>query len=356
MLGKRRHFFLKKYLAKYLSFDCAGSQVFSKLLTWYSEKAGNISRSIVTRMRVILGINTGFAINRFPEPENWVPVVADELGVDTVQFTADLLNPSLPEPIIARELEKTRVLCEKKGIWVQTSFTSAFTRVNHLLHPNPEIRRVWIDWFKKFFQMSRVLGAEGSGSHFGILSVRDNADSETRARRIHDGVDAWRELAECGAELGFKYLLFEPMSIPRELGETIPATQEILDLCSEGFPIPMRLCLDVDYGDLQSPDLRDADAHEWIRAFGPQAPCIHIKQSLYDKGGHYPFTEEYNAKGKIVPEEILATMRASGVEKCTLLLEISHRERWPFDENVVMDLKKSVLYWRPAVEAANRVG
>lgn len=304
-------------------------------------------------MQVTLGINTGFAINRFPEPEDWTAVVADELGLANIQFTADLLNPNLPEAIVARETEKIRNLCDRKGIWVQTSFTSAFTRVNHLLHPNPEIQRVWMAWFKRFFDVSRQLGAEGSGSHFGILTVRDNADPAIRARRVQQGVDAWRELADYGASIGLRYLIFEPMSIPRELAETIPATRDLLAMCTQ-FAIPMELCLDVDHGDLQSSDPEDTDAHAWITHFARVSPCIHIKQSLRDKGGHYPFTREYNERGKIVPEEILATMHRAGVGKCTLLLEISHRERWPFDYNVVADLKESVEYWRPAIENANR--
>ena len=304
-------------------------------------------------MKVTLGINTGFAANRFPEPDDWIGIVADELGLDTVQFTADLLNPFLPQDVVAREVEKIQSLCEKKGVRIQTTFTSAFTRVNHVLHPDPALRRVWLDWLKKFLRLSRDLGAEGAGSHFGIMTVRDNARAAIRAQRLEQGIGAWRELAAFGASIGLAYLMFEPMSIPREVAQTIPATREILDRCSAGFAIPMRLCLDVDHGDLESPDPRDTDPHAWIRAFGTVTPCIHIKQSLRDKGGHYPFTPEYNAQGKIVPEEILHTMRASGIETCTLLLEISHRERWPYDYAVVSDLKQSVAYWRPAIEAAN---
>lgn len=307
-------------------------------------------------MHVTLGINTGFAINRFPEPDDWIGIVADELGLDTVQFTADLLNPFLPEAVVQREAEKIRSLCAAKGVRIETTFTSAFTRVNHLLHPTPEIQRVWVDWFKRFFALSWTLGAEGSGSHFGIMSVRDNADPMVRERRIQQGVDAWRELSQHGAELGLRYLIFEPMSVPREVAETIPATADILRRCESGFAIPMRLVLDVDHGDLQSADPSDTDPHAWIRAFGRVSPCIHIKQSLRDKGGHYPFTAKYNADGKIVPEEILTTMRESGIERCTLLLEISHRERWPSDYTVVSDLKESVEHWRPAVAAANRAG
>ncbi|MBM3290297.1 MAG: sugar phosphate isomerase/epimerase [Candidatus Hydrogenedentes bacterium] len=305
-------------------------------------------------MQVTLGINTGFAINRFPEPDDWIGVVADELGLDTVQFTADLLNPFLPAEVVARGVETIAGLCARKGVRVQTTFTSAFTRVNHLMHPDLAVQRVWVDWFRRFFTLSRDLGAEGAGSHFGIMSVRDNADAAVRERRVNQAVEAWRELSEFGAGIGLKYLLFEPMSVPREVAETISATEDILRRCADGFAVPMRLCLDVDHGDLQSADPRDTDPHAWIRAFGAVSPCIHIKQSLRDKGGHYPFTAKYNAQGKVVPEEILGTMRGAGIEECTLLLEISHRERWPADYTVVSDLKESVEYWRPAVEKANR--
>lgn len=303
-------------------------------------------------MDISLGINTGFAINRFPRPEDWVPIVGDELRLDTVQFTADLLNPFLPDSLIERDVAHIRSLCEDAGIRVESTFTSAFTRVNHVLHPDRETRRVWIDWFKRFIDISAQLGVSGMGSHFGIMSVHDNAEPALREERIEDGVAAWRELAEHAAAQGLDYVMFEPMSIPREVGETIAATRDILDRCREGFAVPMRLCLDVDHGDLESSDPSDTDPHAWIRAFGEEIACIHIKQSLRDKGGHYPFTWEYNARGKIVPEEIIETLALAGVEQCTLLLEIWHRERWPAEYRVLSDLKASVAYWKPAIEAA----
>lgn len=305
-------------------------------------------------MRVRLGVNTGFAINRYPDPDDWVSIVADELGVDTVQFTADLLNPSLGESIVLRQVDMIRNLCDAKGVRVESTFTSQFTRVNHLCHPDAETRQFWLGWFRRWLDISASLGAEGAGSHFGILSSRDNADKAVRERRINDAVEAWRKLSHHAAALGMRYVMFEPMSVPRELGETIDATEDLMQRCATGFAAPMLLCLDVDHGDLESKDPRDTDPHAWIRAFGTRSPVIHIKQSLREKGGHYPFTKKYNEQGKILPNEILATMRAAGIEDCTLLLEVSHRERFPTDYTVVSDLKESVEFWRPAIEQANR--
>lgn len=296
---------------------------------------------------IVFGINTGFAINRFVEPDDWTRIIAEELGLHIVQFTADLLNPWYEEKIVQQQAEEIRNFCEKYNIKVQTTFTSQFTRVNHLLHPNDTIRKAWIGWFKKFFKLSVFLGAEGSGSHFGIMTVRDYESPEIRTKRIQQGVESWKELSEYGATIGLKYLLWEPMSVPREVGETIQSAQKIQDFCKQGFTIPMKLCLDVDHGDVSSCNPEDTDPHTWIRHFKNDIQVIHLKQSLQDKGGHYPFTKEYNLRGKIVPQEILNSIKEANIKSCSLILEISHRERYPFESRVLADLKESVEYWRP---------
>ena len=304
-------------------------------------------------MKISLGINTGFAINRFPEPEIWAQIVSEELGLSCVQFTADLLNPFLPADLMWREARRVAEACQRYGIHLETTFTSQFTRVNHLLHPDAAHREVWFQWFKRFFMISRFLGAVGSGSHFGILSVHDNSDPERRKERIGEGVRLWRKLAEYGAALGFRFLMFEPMSVPRELGETRAATRELLERCAD-FAIPMRLCLDVDHGDVCSNDPRDYDPYAWLAEFGTVSAVIHIKQSLSDKSGHFPFTEEYNARGVIVPERVLAQLEQAGVKHCRLVLEISHRERRPMEDRVLADLKESVAYWQNGISTYTR--
>lgn len=303
-------------------------------------------------MDISLGINTSFAMNRFPCPEDWVSVVANDLGLDTVQFTSDLLDPFLPASLLQRDTARIRELCEEAGLRIESTFTSVHSRVNHVLHPDIEMRRVWLDWLKRFIDISSELGASGMGSHFGIMSVPDNTDPGMRAERIEGGVAAWRELSEHAAARGLDYLMFQPMSIPREIGETIPAAREILELCRDEFAVPMRLCLDVSNGDLKSDDPCDTDPHAWLQAFADDIVCLHVKQSLRDKSGEYPFTWEFNTQGKVVPEEIIATMQSAGIEQCTLFLEIKHGERWPVEYRVVSDLKASVKYWQPAIEAA----
>jgi sugar phosphate isomerase/epimerase len=298
-------------------------------------------------VRLQLGINCGFAINRFPEPEAWLRIVGEDLGLRCCQFVADLLNPWLPQDLVDEQVGRIRASAAEYDVAIRTTFTSAFTRVNHIMHPDPHTREVWFEWLKRFLDLSAQLGAEASGSHLGVLSVTDNADPARRRARVDEGLRTWARLAEYGAGLGFRYLLFEPMSIARELAHTHQETREILEAFEAlDMPIPMRLVLDVDHGDVSSPNPEDTDPYAWLRAFGSVSPVIHLKQSKRDKGGHWPFTPEHNADGKITGERVCEALEASGAEEAMLILELSHREREPAESNVLPDLRASVAYWR----------
>jgi hypothetical protein len=45
-----------------------------------------------------LGVNLCFAVKRMPEPERWAAFVREDLGLDRVQFTFDLLDPTSSVP------------------------------------------------------------------------------------------------------------------------------------------------------------------------------------------------------------------------------------------------------------------
>jgi len=299
-------------------------------------------------LQTYLGINTGFAINRFPMPEDWTSVVAD-LGLRYAQFTADLLNPFLPAAFIESEIETIRALCERREIQIHSVFTSAFTRVNHLLHPDNRVRDIWQTWLCKLFEMGAAMGAQAGGSHFGILSVSDNADPTRRRERIREGIRRWQEIAARMAPGGLRYLTFEPMSVFREVAPTITETRKLLDALRKDSRRPFHLCLDVDHGWAQSPDPRDADPYAWLEEFAADSPMIHIKQSSADKNSHWPFTREMNERGVIRPDKVLRALERGGARETFLFLELSHRERYPVEESVLEDFRESVAYWRKDV-------
>ena len=299
-----------------------------------------------------LGIHTGFATNRFPEPEVWSRIVGEELGLKYVQFAIDLLNPFLPKIVIDREVEKIKKYTKKYNLKIDTAFGSTFSRINHLMHPDALQRKVWFNWIKRWFKISADLGARGCGLHFGIISVEDFANERRRKFLIEEAISSWRKLARFGAKLGLEFVLFEPMSIQREVPCTIDSTKSLLERVNEdGLPIPIRLCLDVDHRNSASSDPRDGDPYAWLRELAQFSPVIHMKQSAKDNTGHqWPFTKEYNKRGIITPPKVIEAINASGAKEVVLLFEISHRERYPIESRVIDDLKESVEYWRKYIK------
>lgn len=304
-------------------------------------------------MELKLGINTGFAVNRYSEPSEWLRIVGEDLGLRYAQMTADLLNPDLPAEIRHRQVKEINRLSNQYDVKINSTFTGAFTRVNHLAHPDEQMRKHWVQWFKEFVNMSVDLGAESMGSHFGIFTHKDNRDKELRAKRRQQNIEGWHEVALHAKNKGLKFLTWEPMSISREQGETLEETRRLQEDVNKNSPLPFYICLDVDHGDVTSQNPNDTNPYAWLSEFANESPLIHLKQSSANKGGHWPFTKKHNEEGRILPEKVIGTLKENykspHFKEVTLLLELSFREREPTDSTVVEVLKESVEYWRSVV-------
>src|SRR5205823_1324223 len=88
-----------------------------------------------------LGINTCFAVKRWPEPDRWAAIVADELGLGMVQHSLDLVDLDADAPV-REQAEAVAAACAAGGIAVHSTFTGlgAYGR-NLLLDPDPLQRR-----------------------------------------------------------------------------------------------------------------------------------------------------------------------------------------------------------------------
>ncbi|HOV70135.1 MAG TPA: sugar phosphate isomerase/epimerase [Clostridia bacterium] len=297
-------------------------------------------------MKLTLGTNCGFAINRYIEPEVWTRIVAKELGLYHVQFVADLLNPFLPESYIENQVKRLQKSIKEYGISVDSVFTSAFTRVNHLMNPDREARKIWLKWFKDFFTIASRLGAKSGGSHFGIMTFDTYNDPAKRAFIIDEAVKLWQELTFFAQDLGFECLIFEPISVEREMANTIEESLELMNRVNENCGVPMRICLDVGH----APHPSQRDPYEWITRLGKYSPVIHLQQTVMHRSNHWPFIPEYNEQGIIKPDKVIRALEESGAEEALLLFEISHREHSDTDYRVVEDLKVSAEYWRQYIK------
>jgi sugar phosphate isomerase/epimerase len=299
-------------------------------------------------MGFTLSVNTNPLVNRFAEPEDVVHALADEVGIGHIQLVHEFINPSWKGATIKRLTDRMARALATKRAKVTSIMTGPYGRLNHFVHPDEEVRRYYIDWFKGMADIAADLGCPAIGTQFGIFTFSDYDDPDRREALMSAAIAGWREVAEHGKRRGLTWLFWEPMSVGRELGHTLKSTQALQDrIDATQLPIPLKPMVDIDHGDVSSPDPADVDPFAWAKTFATQSPIIHIKQSSMNKGGHWPFTAHYNADGRITPEKLLAAIRAGGGQDNELCLELAFREREPADRSVIPALRESVAYWAP---------
>jgi sugar phosphate isomerase/epimerase len=292
-----------------------------------------------------LGINLGFAVNKYIEPEVWTRIVREDLGLKYVQFVADLLNPFWPQEYIDDQIERINAAAGKYHITVESIFSSTFSRVNHLMSPDEAARKFWRRWYKGFLDIGRRLGARNGGSHFGIMTFDTYDNPDKRRFMVDEGVKSWQELSFYAKDIGYDCLIFEPMSIPREMANTIEETRELMARVNAHCGVPLKLCLDVGH----APHPSQRDPYPWIEALAADSPIIHLQQTVLHKSNHAPFTEETNRTGIITREKVMEAVKKAGCTDALFAFEISHREHWDTDFRIIRDLKESVDYFRPMI-------
>ena len=303
-------------------------------------------------MALTLSLNTNPLVNRFAESDDLIDAIARDIRIRDIQLTHEFINPSWPAPVIRQMTRKMGSALRRTGARVTSGMTGPYGRLNHFGHPDKEVRRYYVDWFKSFADIIGDLGGRSIGTQFAIFTYRDFDDPARREALIETAIDCWAEVADHAKSAGLEYVFWEPMSVGREFGETIAQAMALQDrLTATGMAVPMWMMADIDHGDVTSPNPEDTDPYAWARAVPKVSPIIHIKQSMMDKSGHRPFTQAFNAKGAIQPAPLLAAFRAGGARDNEICLELSFKEREPNDRQVIAQIAESVAFWAPHIDS-----
>jgi hypothetical protein len=297
-------------------------------------------------MRLRLGINTCFAVKRWPRPEDWAPVVRDRLDLRLVQHSFDLVDLMTPERRDSQAVA-LREASADHGLELHSTFTGlAAYSANMLLAPDAADRQAAMAWYGAAIGFTALIGGRATGGHVGCFSVPDWHDP-ARRKELWQGLGAsLAELAADARAAGLEYLLVENLAVARE-----PSTMAMIgELLSEGDSgqVPVRLCLDVGHMCVPGTSGPDRDPYAWLRALGRSAPVVQLQQSDAEGDHHWPFTDRYNAIGRISADAVIDAVGEGGVEESALVLEVIP----PFeqeDESVLDDLAASVEYWREAL-------
>jgi sugar phosphate isomerase/epimerase len=301
--------------------------------------------------RLHLGINTCFAVKRWPEPEQWLSIIKDDLGLDCCQFSLDLVDPLLDQEALSTYADEVREHAEQYGILLHSTFTGlAAYSWSQLLHPQEAMRKAAMSWFEQAISFTAQLGAWGTGGHIGAFSVRDAANPTRRSALIRELYERLRVLSRYAAGAGLQFLLFENMAVEREIGHSIKEAQALANIAVEDG-VPLILCLDVGHPCALNTNTTSDDYLAWFAQTWPQTPVVHLQQTDRSGDHHWPFTEAYNRKGMISAESVLASMQQwPTVSDIYLFLEPIH----PFEEDdqqVLKDLRESVQYWKEAMSS-----
>jgi sugar phosphate isomerase/epimerase len=195
---------------------------------------------------VDLGINLGFAFKRWPEPERWAQIVRDDLGLDLVQFTFDLLDPWWPERERRTLAARVRRAAADSGLTIHSAQLGlAWYTYNGLLHPDPAGRAIALDWWRRAAETAAEIGAPAVGGPLGALSVAEADDAALRAARYAAMLDDVVAASEAAAAAGLQALLVEPTPLTREIPHTIGEAQRLASDLRDRTAVPIRWVLDV---------------------------------------------------------------------------------------------------------------
>ncbi len=293
-------------------------------------------------MTARLGINTCFAVKRWPRPEDWAPIVRDRLGLRLVQHSFDLVTPE------ADDAASLRTVVADHGLELHSTFTGlAAYSANLLLHPEPAARASAEAWFGWAIRWTADAGARAMGGHVGAFSVGDWQDPSARAERWAELQAALARLAGVAREAGLDHLVVENLAAARE-----PSTMAMIrDLVTDGDEahVPIRLCLDVGHMCVPGTSGADRDPYAWLREMAPLTSMVQLQQSDAEGDHHWPFTDARNREGRIEADRVLDALEAGGVADPLLFLEVIPAFEQPDDE-VLDDLESSVAYWREALD------
>lgn len=298
-------------------------------------------------MELQLGINTCFAVKRWPLAEDWAPIVRDRLGLRLVQHSFDLVDLYASAERVEAQASGLVAAVRTHDLQLHSTFTGlAAYSANLLLAPDAAHRAAAEDWFRAAIAFTARSAAVATGGHVGCFSVPDWRDAARRSELWAGLEGSLGELAADARTAGLDYLVVENLAVARE-----PSTMAMIeDLLDDGDAdrVPIRLCLDVGHMCVPGTTGDDRDPYAWLRHLGRSAPVIQLQQSDAEGDHHWPFTDQYNAAGRIDADRVIDALGEGGVKESALVLEVIP----PFEQaeaGVLDDLARSVEYWHEAL-------
>ena len=307
-----------------------------------------------------LVINNGYSVQDSPEPEAWVqPILAS--GLRQMDYFVDHMEPVIFENVIRNRsgyFAATMETIRRHGLEVVSATTGRISYLlNVLAHPYDDARDEGIRWCRRMVDLAAALGARFATGHFDYMSKTDLRERPAQAeQRMLDGLLI---MAEYAAERGIEGLALEQMHGPQLRPYTVEQAQRFLEWLNERSAVPIYLLADTGHMahvDPTDPDHgeKDKDPYYWLsqKYAGLDKIFVHLQQTDTLASRHWPFTEPYNQRGFISPEDVIRSIQRSNVAEAYLSFEVLYPRGAKMAE-IVQDIGRSV---KAFVDAFDRCG
>jgi sugar phosphate isomerase/epimerase len=290
------------------------------------------------------GVHLSFCVKRWVTPDVWAPLVREDLGLDLVQFSYDLVDPLWSDKLLDRMAKDVRTQAKAAGVTVHSTFIGlAHYSFNQLLHPDPEVRDAAEVWLKRAYRFAANAGALRVGGPVGAIAARRDcrvADDIPKAD-YQDLIVRMHRLAEAAKAEGLVELYVEPTPQRREWPWSVAQAVKMADDLADAV-VPWTYCVDWGHGTFEPLyGSYRAGMAEWFETLGAKIGAVHIQQSDFQYDRHWDFTEP----GRVDPKEAAALQRANGVEAPVFLEVLYPFER---DDASVLDaVKRSCALLKP---------
>ena len=295
--------------------------------------------------QIKLGINTCFAVKRWPRPSDWISITKNELKLGGAQISTDLLSPSFEFSSAIKYMEEVKIVASAYDLEIHSLFTGLAAYSSNLLLSNSESeRKSAFEWFCRLVDLANLVGAKGIGGHIGAISVDANKDSKSRTGLIESLKEYMFKLAEYAKSNGLEHLQFENLAVVREYGHSIVEAKDLEDSLMNSS-VPWILCLDVGHPAALGRESKDNNIRDWISQPWRNTPVLQLQQSAYSSDRHAPYFSRDPIEGENSPAEIIRGVNKWEASTVPAFFEIIHPHEVS-DELVLKEIKESIALWQ----------
>ena len=288
----------------------------------------------------MLGLSLSFAVKRWPEPEEWARLTADDMGIKSIQFTFDLIDPLWPGREKNKLAKDVKEICKNRGIVIHSAFAGlSYYTYNGLMHPSPEARKISKQWWMQAADLAMELETKIIGGPLGGLSCASARDAVKTERLYKEQIEFLYSLCEHGKKNGLTEIILEPTPLVREFPHTI---DQVLTMSKElsDTVIPVRFLLDVGHVLYRPLHGRSIGMMDWFEQLGECIGALHIQNTDFQSDSHWGWPDD---RGLFDVAEFGKQMRQCGLDKVPVFLEVFY----PFemsDEDVLGSIKSSIAH------------